>query len=276
MNETLIQQSELLRSWAALGHQLAHAPHRTPSWEPVQRIATAAVAFFAHERERVNDLLKQSDAKLAPLTDPLSLDLGLHRWLAADREEAYSDWLAWAVQQLADPRDVFDLFGVDAPPGCESWGAPEVEREVIVPSGHEDRSGRLDLVIRYAGRALLVVEAKLGSAEDADTAKQEGYAKWVDVQPEPFRQSRLLATDAEELQSEGDFELVRWEHVCQRFRRLALKYIAAKRVSVAALTLAFVAAVEQNLLGLRAPTDSAFVNPRLAPYLSDWLQERPQ
>lgn len=273
MSEALTQQSELLRRWAELGRQSAHAPRQAPSWAPVQRIATAAVAFFARERQRVADLLNQSDQKFAPLTDPLSLDLGLHRWLAADREEAYSDWLAWAVQQLTNPRDVFNLFGVDAPPGCESWGAPEVVREHPVPAGHEDRSGRLDLVVRYAGRALLVVEVKLGSADDADTAKQDGYAKWIKAQPEPFRKSRLLATDAEELQSEGDFEFVPWEHVCQRFRRLALKHIAEKRASVAALTLAFVAAVEQNLLGLRAPTDSAFVNPRLAPYLSKWLTE---
>jgi len=276
MSETLIQQSDLLRSWAALGRQLAHAPRQTPSWAPVQRIATAAVAFFARERERVAELLKQSDAKLAPLTDPLSLDLGLHRWLAADREEAYSDWLAWAVQQLTDPRDVFALFSTDAPPGSESWNPPEVTREYPVPTGHEDRSGRLDLVIRYPNRALLVVEVKLGSADDADTAKQEGYAKWIKAQPEPFRSSVLLATDAVEVESDGGFAFVSWEHVCRRFRRLALKHITAHRVSVAALTLAFVAAVEQNLLGLRAPTDSAFVNPRLAPYLSDWLKEYEQ
>jgi hypothetical protein len=268
---------ELLRQWGELGRRLARAPRPTPSWEPVQRIATAAVAFFARERQRVAELLKRSDQKLAPLTDPLALDLGLHRWLAVGREEAYSDWLAWAVQQLTNPRDVFALFRVKPPDEFEWPTDPaEVVREHPVPTGHEDRTGRLDLVVRYAGRALLVVEVKLGSADDADTAKQSGYAEWSKAQPEPLQQPRLLATDAEESESEGGFELVPWEHACQKFRRFALKHIAENRVSVAALTLAFVAAVEQNLLRLRAPTDSAFVNPRLAPYLSKWLEERPQ
>lgn len=276
MSEALTQQSELLRRWAELGRQRAHAPRQAPSWAPVQRIATAAVAFFARERQRVAELLKLSDQKFTPLTDPLSLDLGLHRWLAVDREEAYSDWLAWAVQQLANPRDVFDLFGVEEPSDIQSWPrvAPKVEREVIVPSGHEGRSGRLDLVVRSADYQPIVIEVKLGSADDADTAKHKGYTKWSKDRGGSLNERVLLATDGEKSEyDEDEFRLVLWEHVCLRFRRLALQHIAENRVSVAALTLAFVAAVEQNLLGLRAPTDSAFANPRLAPYISKWLTE---
>ena len=37
------------------------------------------------------DLLAASRRRLAPFGDPLELDLGVYRWLAQGREEAYAD-----------------------------------------------------------------------------------------------------------------------------------------------------------------------------------------
>jgi len=36
----------------------------------------------------------------------------MHRWLADDREESYSDWLAWVIEQIKMPELVFRVFGV--------------------------------------------------------------------------------------------------------------------------------------------------------------------
>jgi len=45
-----------------------------------------------------------SSARLKPLGEPLEHDLGVNRWLAGAREEAYSDWLTWLLRIV--PRGV--------------------------------------------------------------------------------------------------------------------------------------------------------------------------
>jgi hypothetical protein len=180
------------------------------------------------------------------------VDLGTHRWLADDREEAYSDWLAWVVEQLKAPEPVFRLFGEKCP---AEWSACStalaVSREPVVPSGHAGHEGRLDLLIDYDGLPLLIVEVKKGGAEQADTEKQGGYRRSVEKR-HPNRELRpvLLVTSAEEASSEGGFVIRTWAEVCVELRRMAagkLK-IGVPRISLA-MILAFVAAVEQNLLG---------------------------
>jgi hypothetical protein len=204
------------------------------------------------EAKRLRSLLKHSDRELEPWGDPLMVDFGMHRWLAEDREEAYSDWLAWVVEQLKTPDLVFRLFGETCPP---EWSARPttltVRREPVVPYGHAGHEGRLDLLIDYKVLPLLVVEVKKGGAEQADVEKQEGYRRSL-KERHPTRELRpvLLVTSAEEATSEGDFVVRTWAEVCVELRRMAageLK-ISVPRISVA-LVLAFVAAVEQNLLG---------------------------
>jgi hypothetical protein len=139
------------------------------------------------ESERLRGLLQRSNALLAPLADPLLTDFGAHRWLATAREEVYSDWLKWIVEQLQTPEYVFRLLGTDDPTGialCQQTPLT-VKREVPVPQGHDGQSGRLDLVVRYAEKALIVIEVKMTDAEDADTCKQRGYRQWIKEQHEP-------------------------------------------------------------------------------------------
>src|SRR5262249_14371649 len=135
------------------------------------------------ESERLRGLLERSNALLAPLADPLLTDFGVHQWLAKAREEVYSDYLKWIVEQLPTPEHVFRLFGINAPTGmalCQE--NPMVKREVPVPQGHDGQSGRLDLVVRYGEKALIVIEVKKTSAEVADTLKQRGYMQWINEQ----------------------------------------------------------------------------------------------
>jgi hypothetical protein len=136
---------------------------------------------------------------------------------------------------------------------CTAWGGCPVEvgRELSVPSGHVDRTGRLDLWVRVGGRALVVVEVKKFGADWADTAKHAGYGRWIDSQPEPFKDRILVAAAGEEEAYEG-FRLLTWERLCRTLRSLAAEMCADRRVMVAAMVLAFVGAVEQNLIGFSA------------------------
>lgn len=217
------------------------------SWDPVSRLIRAAAPTFSAEIDRVRRLVEQSNERLAPLGDPLLTDFGAHRWLRGSREEHYTDWLEWIVGRLEDARQVLSLFGIDA---RVPTGSPEVQCEFRVPEGHEGCEGRLDLVIRYGSEALICVETKLGSAENADIAKQRGYRAWLDRQigvPPDGRFAVLVVTESKRDEWEG-FRVVRWASLCLRLREAAVSLMRRNEIVVAALVLAFVGAVEQNLL----------------------------
>jgi hypothetical protein len=129
-----------------------------------------------------------------------------------------------------------------------------VKRELTIPSGNKDQAGRLDLVIRYGNTAIIVVEVKKFDAESADLPKQEGYKTWLDEQqdvPDKNKKKVLLATASEMAVTQGGFDFRSWESVCRMLRRMAMDGLFPdKTPQVAiALILAFVGAVEQNLLG---------------------------
>jgi hypothetical protein len=244
---------ETWRRWAALGTSVTIARQRQMTdWRSVARMVEAAKKTLKGEATRLRSLLAESDRQLAPWGEPLTVDLGMHRWLAADREEAYSDWLAWVVEQLKTPDLVFRLFGQ---PCCSEWSAhsppPAVYREPVVPFGHAGHEGRLDLLIDYPSLPLLVIEVKKGDAERADKKKQEGYRQSL-KERHPTRKlcPILLVTSAKEATSDGDFVVRTWAEVCVELRRMAGHELKDRLPGIAvALILAFVAAVEENLLG---------------------------
>ena len=200
---------------------------------------------------RLHNLLSESRKRLAPLEDPFDVDLGLHRWLKDEREEAYSDWLEWVVQQILEilgPKQVFELFDLKPPEAVLESREWDVQRECCVPHGHPDQEGRLDLVIRFRENAIIVVEVKKGDAEGADTDKHRGYSRWIEEQNYPHKYAVLLAASAEEEDYKG-FPFRSWATVCVEMRRLAIEIYKEGRAMTAAMVLAFVAAVEQNLLG---------------------------
>jgi len=225
------------------------------NWTPAQRLIEAARERLLLESGRLRELLKRSNELLIPLADPLLTDFGTHRQLAQAREEVYSDWLMWIVERLKSPEHVFRLFGIDDPNGialCQRV-CITVEREVPVPQGHDNQSGRLDLVVRYAEKALIVVEVKMTDAEEADTSKQRGYVQWIKEQPEPHKHAILLVVDAAQEAYEG-FAPRRWAALCMALRRIAQTLCREPQcVVLAAMILAFVGAVEQNVLSFPAP-----------------------
>src|SRR5580700_121123 len=85
-----------LRTWASLS-----IPGQC-SWSPVARMIQIAEAEATKLESGLLALVNASDARFCSISlrDPLVVDAGLNRWLREDREEAYSDWLAWIFQQL--------------------------------------------------------------------------------------------------------------------------------------------------------------------------------
>lgn len=186
-----------------------------------------------------------------PLGEPLTLlDFTQHRWVAGHREEAYSDWLQWILAQ-AEPAEVLRIFGVRDPEmfsacaGC----TVTVERESRVCYGDEGRTGRLDLKIRLGDVALLVVEVKLGEAEYADTEKQADYRAALEAE-KPTPLLVILVVDAADEEYHG-FRPQLWADACIGLRLAAVRSCGRQEHLRAAMILAFVAAVEQNLLGFQ-------------------------
>ncbi len=224
-------------------------------------MADAAKRLFEVDAIRLKELLNESNKRLQPLADPLSIDFGTHRWLSEDREEAYSDWLAWIIEQIDDPLAALRIFGITEVNNIAELKdtAMIVEREFPVPCGHEGREGRLDLVIRIGGHAVVVVEVKKTDADIADTEKQKGYCAWLQAQPEPLKKAILLASDGSE-ESYDQFRLITWADVCVELRRLTARFCAKNKLLLAAMILSFIGAVEQNLLGFSCSTINCIVN----------------
>jgi hypothetical protein len=206
-------------------------------------------------------LLERSEGRFGQFGDPLRVDFGAHRWLKENREESYSAWLAWIIEQLESPREVFALFKLEAENAvtAECVGIrPHVvcEKCIKVPKGE----GRLDIIIEYEKVALIVVEVKRVSTDEAELDKQGGYRIWMDQQ-DAYNEKRrfpvLLASKGEEEEEyPGGFRYISWAHVCVELRRVAPRYITGSPI-VAAMILAFVSAVERNLLDMSLPDRDA-------------------
>ncbi len=212
------------------------------------------------------------------------IDFGAHRWLRSSREETYSDWLAWIVKQLADDPDaVLDLFSIrDRPP---TWSGSQqhmvtVDRETPVKLARWD--GRLDLLLRCGENASYIVELKLPDPEHADTAKQRQYMEWLRCQPGiQHYGGTLVALEGEEKLYEG-FRLVPWSELCLKLRRSLVRYsLGTRKPVVMSLMLAFVGAVEQNLLRFSSELVQSvmegkaplLITPQVANHLEAFLNE---
>jgi hypothetical protein len=247
--EVWVPVRSIIAAWSAI-------PSRSilQDWTPVARIIEDAQAAQELDQRELASLLRESKRILSPLDDPFSTDFGLHRWLRGSREEVYSDWLAWIMEGLDNAGDVFRLFDIHLPRAAVRWKNTTAQRETPIPDG------RLDIVLRWPDKALLVVEVKVTIEGAAYTAKQSRYKKWMDKQTEPYRESVLLIVDAEPGYSEGDFKRRDWRQVCLSLRGMAARRSMTRtggrrntrreNVIHSALMLGFAGAVEQNLLGM--------------------------
>jgi hypothetical protein len=235
--------AEVLRQWASLASSA-----RGANWEAMQAFIGAAKPKLAAKESQMQQLLDRSNARLAPILDPLHTDFALHRWLKGEREEAYSDWLAWTLQQLGSVADILNVLDIATAnvPASDLGLTPTVTREVYVTPKEGPPARRLDLLVQYDEKVLAVIEVKVVRPEKADLDKDKYYWQWARSRNRDAA-TVLLALDGDP-EDCRPFVLLTWARLCLNLRRLLPKLRGQKGVVAAALTAAFIGAVEQNLL----------------------------
>ena len=257
-----------LEQWAELGR--AYRPRRRrPNWSDVEELIEAVQPRLRADSEELRRLLQKSEEALG-FPDPLLCDLGTYRWL--DHENSYSDWLAWVLEKLDDFAAVLRVLGIpdDALAGMEEF---KVDREWPLAEGNENSTGRIDLLIR-SGDMMIGIEVK---TFDKQYLKQHGYK--ASLKKFCSSPSCILVANCDV--SEDDlhgFELRQWKDVSLALRREIAHFIQDEkgRILAGAMMLAFVAAIEQNLLGLgtQAPWRAQRHLPVLMPAaLSEYLSQ---
>ena len=239
MNENY---AAVIEQWAEFGRR--YAPQRPRrDWSAVQILIDAAAPRLRQDSDDLRRLLDRSSEFLG-FPDPLLCDLGTHRWL--DRENSYSDWLAWVLESLDDFGAVLRVLGIpeNALAGKQEY---TIDREWPLAEGNENSTGRIDLLIR-CGAEIIGVEVK---TFDKQYLKQHGYKASLQNWCNSPRCILIANCDVPAKNLHG-FELRRWEEVSLALRREIAPFIKGQRGNevVGAMMLAFVGAVEQNLLEL--------------------------
>lgn len=232
-----------LQQWADWADAWAPPRASRSDWSAVDSFVTAAEPRLRENSKALLQLLERSQDQLR-FTDPLLCDLGLHRWLGKDREEAYSDWLAWVLQQLGEADAVLRVLGVQNTKFVAR--TYRVEREAFVEEGAPGCEGRIDLLIHFGEpeRAILGVEVKTW---DQSYEKQAGYLKSLQ-KPDLPAECVLVAIEVPRDGRFG-FTLRSWQDLCMALRReIGRSGNGHDSDIIKAMMLGFVGAIEQNLL----------------------------
>jgi hypothetical protein len=271
-----------IRHLAAWASRLRDAEDRRIDADALKQLVSAARRHGAQALEEFQEVARRSAEVLPGLGEPLGLlDFSEHRWVGEQREEAFSDWLQWIVAQI-EPAEVLRVFGVNDLNviSASARSTHTCEREPSVAHGHEGSGGRLDLRIRFGDEAWLIVEVKLGEAEDADTLKNSGYYESVIAENHGERPLSfvILVLDAAEEDYYG-FKAQLWATACVELRVAAARLCRRGECLRAAMILAFVGAVEQNLLkfhplnqGAGHTVADSLALPRITAHLSRFME----
>lgn len=269
----LDQATRFLRQWAALYRNYELTCTDPSDWQPAMDLLTSAKAVEEKDGKQLTALLKKSDPSFSPLADPLNVDFNTHRWLAAEREEAYSDWLAWLLEQIGDARHLLKFLNYDEQEVQRC--AHEkfvVKREVVITNR------RLDVVVYFGNEPVLLVECKTKWFDENSVRGQlHDYAKWAKDHP-TLKRCFFLAVEVGNFECPDGFEFLSWRQISLRVRALVREWMHSypkhvtcdRSLIVCAMALAFCGAVEQNLLGL-SMKPQIFMAHTTAEYLREWL-----
>ena len=181
------------------------------------------------------------------------------------------------LSRLGTAERILAVLGEDRSRG--QWGQLEasVVREYRVEAGYIDRTGRVDIHLEFQNAVVIWIEVKLSSAEDADMKKNAGYRLSQEARHEADKRRLSIAISGNQQDYDG-VEVRSWRTVCVGLRRAALDLRNDDAVNTAAMTLAFVGAVEQNVLGFpgqlrRRATrgETVWSGVEIVDYLESWL-----
>jgi hypothetical protein len=240
--------NKVLIAWAEAYRKLrAEEWLALPSWAAAERLIRSGESLDQYARQHLRGALAHSDEELAPLRDPLALNLGEHRWLSSDREESYSDWLAWTLQGFAGAAEILPLLGINEQKAIDELAKM---KHVVWREGVSEY-GRTDIEVRFGARGLLVLEIKTRSPDPSLLLEQlKRYERRAEVQRARPKLFAYVGPEAP-AQDISPFLFTPWQALCSRLRRYARRLKESDPMRAAAV-LIFCGAVEQNLLGISA------------------------
>jgi hypothetical protein len=285
--DLLVEAWKRFANWGEVlcngSNQTSGFDEASTDWGPVRRFLGTFEQLTHHEAARLDNLLEQCDARFHPLADPLRLTLTDHRLFDPERvrEEDYSDWLCWLLARLDFTEQILSVFALE---GTDFGAAVRTRRAVSV--GREEcirvlngGKKRLDLVVRFDGGSILLVEVKIQSLDQAGGRDNLPlYLKWLEgQQPDPQSRGAVLLLQNQDESVPAGWTTRFWGDIALALRRLARGLRDAKPAGLmrSAMMLAYTGAVEQNLLGLSGSTSGASV-PQTTLYLERFLQEHEQ
>jgi hypothetical protein len=184
------------------------------TWSSARHLAELLNAYGQRVQSQYSTLLVSCDQLFAPLSDPLRCDLGLHAWLAPEREESYSKWLHWTLKQFAECGTLGEILDLPIPSASNTSGI-QLFNERTIRSRDRKRFGRIDIVV-WHGEMSAILEIKTKSFTDEALEKHLLYCESPDVPPEAAR--IFIGQNADGLDLRG-FRLLDWKEVCVRLRR---------------------------------------------------------
>jgi Holliday junction resolvase-like predicted endonuclease len=260
-------------SFRAGNVQLFVSNYRSFRRSPSQRLSLSRrqlEAFRSNYRTLVlqsqrdlENLLRESDRRLYPFADPLRGDLLMPLILTDAREEIYSAVLEWLIHRLPG-NEVLQVFGLDDA-GIDRSQPWVTDREYQIR--HADQIGRLDLVLRRNEKCLVAIEVKTKPYSEEGLRKHELYCAAIRDSADMRESQKVFIAQRDEGMNLKGFRFRSWRQVCLGFRRSTRSVINAWPYAEAALFLALLGTIEQNLLGLKRNRESN------APVLVSYLRE---
>jgi hypothetical protein len=220
--------------------------------------------FISQRKRDLENLFRESDRRLRPFVDPLSGDLSMSFLLAHEREESYSAVLEWLIHRLP-ASEVGQIFGLDDS-GTDQSAAWHTVREFEIRDG--DEAGRLDLILTRNKRCYLVIEAKTKPYIEEDLRKHKLYCSAIRKAPDMCEAEKVFLAQTDQGLNLGGFDFRSWWQVCLALRQSSQSVIKTKPYGEAALFLALLGAIEQNLLDLNPKSNA----PTVARYLEEILE----
>lgn len=230
---------EMFRVWQSIADDASLKWSTMDVWVDTYRT-------LRHDIEHeLKTLLRRWDESLELLGgDPSHFDWDAFRPLRLEREEDWSDWLAYLIETSSSGVVAEELFGLslDAP-------APHtIERERIVGSH------RADLVLSWPDDHVTHIEVKIGDQhlrktyQTAQLLRDEYEAdasRWQDIILLPKEMVSLWKGEVQHAPAGVSVSVLTWDEVCIVLRRALLH----EPVAWSAFARVFVGAVEQKIIG---------------------------
>ena len=183
----MVDQTKPTPSWSSFASW--RAPHKEVSWSAAQEWGTAHRRAMRALAAPLMDVLRESDAQLKDIgCDPLREDWSRFRPLRLSREEDWSDWLAFLLEDSRTGRFGARLLANNVQRAAD-WIVREAQREVFA------KPYRADIVTFFRNDEWAHIEVKVGDRElEKTVATGNRLRDWIGS---PQRKDVLLLPSAD-------------------------------------------------------------------------------